>query len=58
LLSRAEIALQVWELDFDSKTNVIDVYVNYLRNKIDKNYKKKLIHTVIGMGYVMKEQEN
>ena len=55
VLSRAEIALQVWELDFDSKTNVIDVYVNYLRNKIDKNFEKKLIHTVIGMGYVMKE---
>ena len=56
VLSRADIALQVWELDFDSKTNVIDVYVNYLRNKIDKNFPVKLIHTIVGMGYVMKEE--
>ncbi|HYM93968.1 MAG TPA: response regulator transcription factor, partial [Chitinophagaceae bacterium] len=56
VLSRADIALQVWELDFDSKTNVIDVYVNYLRNKIDKEFTQKLIHTVVGMGYVMKEE--
>lgn len=56
VLSRADIALQVWELDFDSKTNVIDVYVNYLRNKIDKKFPVKLIHTIVGMGYVMKEE--
>jgi DNA-binding response OmpR family regulator len=56
VLSRADIALQVWELDFDSKTNVIDVYVNYLRNKIDKTFPVKLIHTIVGMGYVMKEE--
>lgn len=54
VVSRADIALQVWELDFDSKTNVIDVYVNYLRNKIDKTFPEKLLHTVVGMGYVMK----
>lgn len=56
VLSRADIALQVWELDFDSKTNVIDVYINYLRNKVDKNFPLKLLHTVVGMGYVMKEE--
>ncbi|HVT86642.1 MAG TPA: response regulator transcription factor [Chitinophagaceae bacterium] len=56
VLSRTDIALQVWELSFDSKTNVIDVYVNYLRNKIDKNFPVKLIHTIVGMGYVMKEE--
>ncbi len=54
VLSRADIALQVWGLDFDSKTNVIDVYVNYLRNKIDKNFPEKLLHTMVGMGYVLK----
>lgn len=54
VLSRTDIALHVWELDFDSKTNVIDVYVNYLRNKIDKNFPVKLLYTVVGMGYVMK----
>lgn len=57
VLSRAEIALQVWELDFDSKTNVIDVYVNYLRNKIDKNYPVKLLYTVVGMGYILKDEK-
>ncbi len=56
VLSRVDIALQVWELDFDSKTNVIDVYVNYLRNKIDKKFPVKLLHTIVGMGYVMKEE--
>ncbi|MGH2566125.1 MAG: response regulator transcription factor, partial [Ginsengibacter sp.] len=56
VLSRADIALQVWELDFDSKTNVIDVYVNYLRNKIDKKHTVKLLHTVVGMGYIMKAE--
>ena len=54
VLSRADIAEAVWEMDFDTKTNVIDVYVNYLRNKIDKNFDTKLIHTHVGMGYIMK----
>ena len=57
VLSRADIALQVWDLDFDSKTNVIDVYVNYLRNKIDKQFPVKLLYTIVGMGYVMKEEQ-
>jgi len=54
VLSRADIAERVWEIDFDTQTNVIDVYVNYLRNKIDKNFSVKLIHTQVGMGYMLK----
>ncbi|PJJ52955.1 response regulator transcription factor [Hymenobacter chitinivorans] len=56
VLSRAEIAENSWEDSFDSGSNVIDVYVNYLRNKIDKGFEPKLIHTVVGMGYVMREE--
>ena len=55
VVSRADIASHVWEIDFDTHTNVIDVYVNYLRNKIDKNFAARLIHTQVGMGYIMKE---
>jgi two-component system copper resistance phosphate regulon response regulator CusR len=55
VLSRADIAVSVWDIDFDTKTNVIDVYVNYLRNKIDKNFETRLIHTQVGMGYILKE---
>jgi two-component system copper resistance phosphate regulon response regulator CusR len=56
VLSRAEIAQNVWDISFDSGTNVVDVYVNYLRNKVDKGFSSKLIHTVFGMGYIMKEE--
>ncbi len=56
VLSRSDIATQVWGHDFDSGSNVIDVYINYLRNKIEKGFSSKLIHTIVGMGYVMKEQ--
>ena len=56
VLSRADIALNVWDIDFDSGTNVIDVYVNYLRKKIDKNFEIPLIHTQVGMGYVLKDK--
>lgn len=56
VVSRADIAERVWDLDFDTKTNVIDVYVNFLRKKIDKDFESKLIHTVVGMGYMMKEK--
>lgn len=56
VLSRNEILEQVWGVDFDMGTNVVDVYVNYLRKKLDKVNPEKLIHTVIGMGYVMKEE--
>lgn len=55
VLSRGEILDTVWGVNFDMGTNVVDVYVNYLRKKIDSNSPNKLIHTVIGMGYVMKE---
>ncbi len=56
VLSRADIAVNVWEIDFQSNTNVIDVYVNYLRNKIDKKYSEKLIQTHVGMGYILREK--
>ncbi|GAA4383872.1 response regulator transcription factor [Hymenobacter koreensis] len=56
IVSRVDIAERVWEVDFDTTTNIIDVYVGYLRKKIDRNFSPKLIHTVVGMGYVMREQ--
>jgi len=55
-LSRDYIAEKVWGIDFDTKTNFIDVYVNYLRKKIEKGFQGKLIHTNIGMGYILKER--
>jgi DNA-binding response OmpR family regulator len=55
VVSRAAIAINVWDIDFDTNTNVIDVYINYVRNKIDKNFDQKLIQTQVGMGYVLKE---
>ncbi len=56
VVSRADIALQVWDIDFDTRTNVIDVYVNYLRKKIDRGFSEPLIHTQVGMGYVLKDK--
>jgi two-component system, OmpR family, copper resistance phosphate regulon response regulator CusR len=55
VVSRNEIAINVWEIDFDTNTNVIDVYINYLRNKVDKPFDQKLIQTQVGMGYILKE---
>ena len=55
LLSREYIMEMVWGINFDTGTNMVDVYVNYLRNKIQKGFDKKLIHTVIGMGYILKD---
>lgn len=55
VLTRTMIAEHVWDYNFDTFTNVIDVYVNHLRKKIDKNYSKKLLHTLRGVGYIMKE---
>jgi len=52
--SKSEIAEKVWDIDFDTGTNVIEVYVNYLRNKVDKGFERKLIHTQFGQGYIMK----
>lgn len=54
VLSRSDIAEKVWGLDFDTRTNVIDVYVNFLRKKIDRDFEEKLIHTHVGTGYIMK----
>lgn len=54
VLSRTEIAEKVWDTHFDTGTNFIDVYINYLRKKIDKNFEKKLIHTKSGMGFILK----
>jgi len=55
-ISRVELAEKVWGIHFDTGTNVIDVYVNFLRKKVDKSFEKKLIHTLIGMGYIMKDE--
>jgi heavy metal response regulator len=55
VLTRTMIAEHVWDYSFDSTTNVIDVYVNYLRKKIDAGHEPKLVHTVRGVGYVLKE---
>jgi len=55
VLSRNDIAEKVWETSFDFGTNVVDVYVNFLRKKLDKGFEKKLIHTRIGMGYIFQE---
>lgn len=56
VLSRTEIAENVWETTFDTGTNFVDVYINYLRKKIDKSFDKKLIHTRSGIGFILKEQ--
>jgi DNA-binding response OmpR family regulator len=55
VVTRTMISEHVWHESFDSFTNVIDVYMNFLRNKIDKGHKKQLIHTIHGKGYVLKE---
>jgi DNA-binding response OmpR family regulator len=55
VVTRTMISEHVWHEDFDSFTNVIDVYMNFLRNKVDKGHKKQLIHTIHGKGYVLKE---
>jgi len=51
VISRQQIAAAVWDIHFDTKTNVVDVYVNFLRKKIDRDFSPRLIHTQIGMGY-------
>ena len=53
VLSRLTLLRDVWDKNFDTNTNVVDVYVNYLRAKIDKGFEDKLIHTVVGEGYMM-----
>lgn len=56
VVSKLDIAENVWDIDFDTGTNFIEVYVNYLRNKIDKSFTDKLIHTIFGMGYTLKSK--
>lgn len=55
VVSRNDIAENVWEVNFDTGTNVVEVYMNILRKKVDKDFPNKLIHTRIGLGYVMQE---
>jgi len=58
VLSRMDILEHVWGYDFNLNTKVVDVYINYLRKKLDKDSPGKLIHTVVGMGYILKEVYN
>lgn len=55
VLSRVDLLESAWGIHFNLGTNVVDVYINYLRKKIDSNFEQKLVHTVVGMGYVLKE---
>ena len=55
VISRMTLLKNVWDKNFDTNTNIVDVYVNYLRGKVDKNFNQKLIHTVVGVGYIMSE---
>ena len=56
VLSREQIEQHVWDFDYEGGSNMVDVYIRYLRRKLDEGYEKKLIHTVRGAGYVMREQ--
>lgn len=56
VLSRVDLLESAWDINFNLGTNVVDVYINYLRKKIDTDYTTKLIHTVVGMGYVLREK--
>jgi DNA-binding response OmpR family regulator len=58
VISRSEISEKVWDTHFDTGTNFIDVYINYLRKKMDANPQKKLIHTKSGMGFMLKQNED
>lgn len=57
IVSRTDLIEHIYDENFDANSNVLDVYVNFLRNKIDKGFKKKLIHTIRGAGYILKEKE-
>lgn len=56
IISRSEIAFHVWGINFETNTNMIEVYINYVRNKIDKHFGHKLIQTHVGMGYILKDE--
>ena len=53
VISRTELAQKIWGLKFETGTNVVEVYINMLRNKMDKDFEPKLLHTRIGLGYVL-----
>ncbi len=55
-ITKAEIAEKVWDINFETSSNVVEVYINYLRNKMDKPFSRKLIHTVFGQGYILKDE--
>ena len=57
VLSREKLETHIWNYDYQGASNMIDVYIRYLRIKIDKDYKHKLIHTVRGVGYMIKDKE-
>ncbi len=58
VLTRTDIAEAVWDIHFSTNTNVVDVYINYLRNKVDKDFEMKLIHTIKGRGYMLKSKKD
>jgi DNA-binding response OmpR family regulator len=58
IVTRNMIAENVWDASFDNITNVVDVYINYLRNKLDRGFETRLIHTVRGVGYILRRQES
>lgn len=55
IISKTELAEKVWDISFENSSNVVEVYINYLRNKIDKPFSRKLLHTVFGTGYILRE---
>jgi DNA-binding response OmpR family regulator len=55
VLSRMDLLENAWDINFNVGTNVVDVYINYLRKKIDADFEPKLIHTAVGMGYILKD---
>ena len=55
VVSKIDISEKVWDIDFDTGTNVVEVYINILRKKIDRDFEDKLIHTRIGMGYIFEK---
>ena len=57
ILTRKQLLKDVWDKDFDTNTNVVDVYVRYLRSKIDAPFDKKLIKTIVGKGYMMSDDD-
>ncbi|MGZ5486862.1 MAG: winged helix-turn-helix domain-containing protein, partial [Nitrososphaeraceae archaeon] len=57
VLTKAQIAENIWNYDFDYDSNIVEVYIKYLRRKMDENFKEKLIHNIRGIGYVLKVKE-